>query len=824
LKTFRKILLYSLGFLLVLIVALAASVYLFQDRIIEQFIREANKSLNTPVKIGTLEVTLLEDFPNLSIVCRDVVIEDSYPGESALLTAKTVSFQLNPWEAWQGTYTIRGLSIRDSETHLRINRKGETNFNILKENKESDTEGSIQFSLKNVRLRSTVVYYTDKQNDQDFEFISTQLQSSIDIENDVYLIQAKGDVSTEKFRVGKTELLTGKDFNVTTTLRYFNTDRRIVLEPSTVAINESSFILKGEYSWLHKNTIDIQADGENTNIQTLLSLLPQSTSEALKQYQSSGDVYFSGTLRGTISETKNPGMSVKFGFNKATLSHPQYNVKIENATLNGSFATSDILKGSDGRLVLNDISGTLNNERFTGKLIVNDFIDSDILLHFEGRLDAASLLNFYPIPTLKNATGSLLAHLAFEGKPSWLKSKATAQKATATGSVQLDSINFVYGEREIPVKNLNGLLQFTNNDLALSSFSGQLGKSDFIMNGFFKNIITFLFFEDQPIGIETDLKARHIDLDELFTFGFSAEEAAKQYEFHISPNVYLNFNCDVDQLNYKRFNARNIKGDLLVKNQVAVSRHLAFESMDGRMSLNGIMDATNPKAIDVMSAFKVENIQVDSIFYVFENFDQTFIQDKHLKGQTTADVSLEMTLNQNLKMFPETLIADISATIKKGELNNFEPLQALNKYLDDEGLAQLRFAELKNDIHIENKTIYIPQMEIRSNVTTLQLSGTHTFDQQIAYKVVAPLRNKKKINIEEAGSALEELDGKAKVFLKITGTTEDYHVQYDGEAVRKKLANDFKKEVQELKDAFKLKGQKKKKELEVTDEEFDWEQ
>ncbi len=380
----------------------------------------------------------------------------------------------------------------------------------------------------------------------------------------------------------------------------------------------------------------------------------------------------------------------------------------------------------------------------------------------------------------------------------------------------------MYGEQKIPVKNLDGLLQFNNNDLALSSFRGQVGKSDFIMNGFFKNIITFLLFEDQPIGIETDVQSHNIDLDELFTFGFSTGDNNIQYEFHISPNVYLNFNCVIDQLNYKRFNARTIKGDLLVKNQVAVSRNLTFHSMNGSMSINGIVDATNPKAIDVMSAFKLQDIQVDSVFYVFENFDQDFIKDTHLKGQATADVSLEMTLDQNLKLFSETLIADINTTLTKGELNNFEPLQALNKYLDDEGLAHLRFAELKNDIHIENKTIYIPQMEIRSNVTTLQLSGTHTFDQQIAYKVMAPLRNKKKINIEEAGSALEELDGKAKVFLKITGTTEDYHIQYDGEAVRKKIANDFKKEVQELKDAFKLKGQKKKKELEVTDEEFDW--
>ncbi|MFN7233402.1 MAG: hypothetical protein ACK51D_05760, partial [Cyclobacteriaceae bacterium] len=57
---------------------------------------------------------------------------------------------------------------------------------------------------------------------------------------------------------------------------------------------------------------------------------------------------------------------------------------------------------------------------------------------------------------------------------------------------------------------------------------------------------------------------------------------------------------------------------------------------------------------------------------------------------------------------------------------------------------------------------------------------------------------------------------------RITGTTDNYKVVYDKEAVKKKISADLKKEVQELKDAFKLKGQKKKKELELTTEEFEW--
>jgi hypothetical protein len=181
-----------------------------------------------------------------------------------------------------------------------------------------------------------------------------------------------------------------------------------------------------------------------------------------------------------------------------------------------------------------------------------------------------------------------------------------------------------------------------------------------------------------------------------------------------------------------------------------------------------------------------------------------------------------MVLNQNLNLFQETLIGDISATIKNGELNNFEPLKKLKKFLDDESLDRLRFADLKNDIHIEKKTVYIPQMEIRSNVTSLKISGTHTFDQHIDYHIVTPLR-KRKANDPELLEAIEETSGQTNLLLKITGTTDNYKVSYDTKAVRKKIVSDLKNEAKELKDAFKNKGTQKKKEVELEkDDYFDW--
>ncbi|MBX2960911.1 MAG: hypothetical protein KF687_00280 [Cyclobacteriaceae bacterium] len=819
-KTFRKILFYTLLVILVALVSLVTSAFLFKDQIIKQFILKANEQLSTPVKIGKIDVSVFESFPDLSIVLDDVYVEDSHDGLYPLLTARRISFHLNPIEVYRGQYIIHGLKVIDSETTLKIDARGENNYTITK---ASYGGGQVRFELKNVNLKNTRFRYVDLQYNDEHILTSEQLYASIKTDNDIYYIVAKGDATTQQIKVGNLSLLEGKTFFVNTSLSYNDVEKKLLIQSANLQLSTSLFSVTGSYDWKESKNINLTAEGENTDIQTILSLLPENSSEAFRQYQSKGDIYFRASLVGEISEKESPAFSAQFGFTKATLLHPESKSKIENTSLEGSFATPSLRNVANAQLSLKNISGNLNSKPFKANLIIKNLDDPDVVLTFTGDVDAEALLSFYPIENITQASGVLSTDIAFEGRLSLLKKRATAQQVSTRGSIEARDLNLTFNKNDISITNLNGVFQFNNNDLALSNVSGLLGTSDFRMNGFFKNIITFILFENQPVGIEADLKSSFLNVDELFSYAFGKENSSgsdQEYEFKISPNVYLNFNCNVNRLTYKRFSGRSLQGDLLIKSQVALSRNIQVKTMGGNLSLNGTLNAVNPKAIAISNTFKLDGLSADSIFYVFENFDQTFIQDKHLKGKAYADVSMELTLNQNLKLFQETLVADIVATIKNGELNQFEPLKQLNKYLDDDGLSALRFADLKNEIHIENKTVYIPQMEVRSNVTVMQISGTHTFDQRIDYRIVTPLRSRKKIDINEAGSAIEEMEGRAKLYLKIIGTTDNYRVLYDTEAVKRKIADDLKKEVKELKDI--LQNKKKKKEVQLSTDEFDW--
>lgn len=383
-KTLRKIVFYLFITAVTLLLALVVSVFLFKDKILNQFVREANKQLNTPVKIGKMDVSVFESFPQLSIVLTNVYIEDSHPGIYPLVTAGHVSFQLNPMEVWNGIYTIKGLQVRDSETNLKINAKGVNNYDIMKEKSGDEPGNALSLALKNVKLTNTKVHYLDLSSSEDLDFTSEDLLASIEASGDLYSIQAKGEL-TSSLHISDKTYLTGKSFRINSDLVYDDAARSVSIKPSVLKLKGSSFTVEGEYRWKEKNIIDITSTGKDTDIQTLLSLLPESASKSFRKYQSKGDVYFKSKMKGEISRSRSPSLSVEFGFRDATIFHPEYKSRIEQASLEGSFASSAVSDPEKAVLVLKNITGELNKEPFAANFIIQNFKSPGVICDFKGR-------------------------------------------------------------------------------------------------------------------------------------------------------------------------------------------------------------------------------------------------------------------------------------------------------------------------------------------------------------------------------------------------------------------------------------------------------
>jgi hypothetical protein len=531
----------------------------------------------------------------------------------------------------------------------------------------------------------------------------------------------------------------------------------------------------------------------------------------------------SATLKyeGNWMNNGSPDFSVDFTINQLSLVHEKSSEELKRMQGSGSLRIPDANDLTQASLTLKNLKATLDEEIIAGKLQWDNFQNPYISFETSGRIDVNKLLKFYPVDAIESASGQLDINVSFSGATRELKRKEFIRKVKATGNIALEDIEIHLVDYNPYFSHINGQLDFSNDDVEIHQLSGDFGKSDFLLEGEFKNALAYLLFDNEKIGIDAHLTSDFIDMDELLSLG---PKEANPYIFSISPRLSVHFDCDIERLNFRRFKPENIKGDFKIRNQVAFSDQLTLNAMGGSMDLLGMADASRGDLVRVSSNATFNNIHIDSVFFVFENFNQNFLKDEHLKGTINADINTAMILSNNLKLYPETLQAQISTSIRNGQLNNFDPMQKLKPYLDETELRRLRFSELRNDIMIKDKTIFLPTMEISSNATDLVISGTHTFNQKINYSIQAPLVHSAKYDTDQQFGEIEKgATGQAMLYLKIVGTTSEYYVSLDKDKVRTKIAQDLKKEKAELKEIFRNKGKVAEEVQLEEDEYFEWE-
>ena len=102
---------------------------------------------------------------------------------------------------------------------------------------------------------------------------------------------------------------------------------------------------------------------------------------------------------------------------------------------------------------------------------------------------------------------------------------------------------------------------------------------------------------------------------------------------------------------------------------------------------------------------KPEKINIQQLFYAFNNFTQHFIVDKNIKGQLGGTLSFYAQWDSTLHLIPSSIKAMGDFQITNGELLNFEPMLKLSKYINVDELRHIRFKTLKNTIDISNRIV-----------------------------------------------------------------------------------------------------------------------
>lgn len=824
-KRFFKILKWTLFSFLGLLIAVSILIYTQQDRIVQAVVKAINEQLQAPVKVSKVDLSFFKSFPELSVRFHDVEITETL-SKSTLPMAhlKAIYCSFDPIDIWQGHFQFDKVILSDGEVALRITKTGQRNFDLFK-NKGTGKGQPVSFSLKHIKLEHVKVHYIDEGLGQAYALQAENTSARLNVVQNRYKIRLEGKIISQSIKIDELTFFRQKPLTLDTRFVYNDNTRQITFDQTKVKIHNASFVIAGDWD-LDRSFMNLKVGTESHDIQALIAILPEQYQQRITQYAPKGSVSINGRLQGYLTASESPEISLSFSCSNGSFQHPDYPGKLTAVAFQGEFNNGHAHSVATSQLRLHDFSGMLNEDALKGDFTIDNLNNPHVAFSIDGKAHLKNLLSFIKLPQLSEASGQISFQLHLEGDTKAFSSTNTLHQVHSSGEVNARDIFLRVKGLSKPLEKCSGNFVFNNQDVAVNDFSGNWGTSDFKLNGVFNNLLPYLLSEKQPLNIQAALQSHLIDLNEILAYKSdqgAPSEPHDQYVVHFPERISFDFQCAVDHIAFRRFDGRALKGQLSYDKKELLAKEVALRVGGGKFHLNGLANAEDPNNIKVHTHSTYDGISIDSVFYTFENFNQDFLVDKNLKGQIDADVRSYMEFDSLLHFNTKAFKASINATVQHGELNNFAPMEKLSKYVEEESLAHLQFSELQNNINIENETIYLPEMQIKSNVSTILISGTHTFDQHIDYHLMVPVKDFKKKDHDEAFGAIEDDGTQSNLFLTISGTTEDYKVSWDAKKTLRQVAINLKEEGKELKKAIKNKGlPKKKKEVQLSDDYFDW--
>jgi AsmA-like C-terminal region len=765
-----------------------ALLYFYQDDIKELFVKEVNDQINVSIDVGNIELTVFQDFPNISLLLQNVVVHNhhnfsstSFPSNvnNNILHASTLKIHADVIELLKNRIIkIKNIEIVNGNLNVLIDKKGNTNLDLITKNDSSSNKLNIEkilaknISLNYFQLKSKVHINLQKAN---FIFKIKFIKKETEIIGDFKIKDLKFTQENYIINIrnidGNTQLLHKKDKLKINDLDFVSNLGNIKIYDGYVSNNVSEIKLK--YN-------DIQAT----------KVLPFFPKNNFDKYDITGE--FNGELSLFLNSKKTSLSAIVLTNNASFIyENKDYSInKFESSLKCGNVndLTTYSVEVKSSQFESNEINASIN-------LSINNFKQKNIKANSKGT---------YKLNNYKNEViyiDSCLLNYNLENIDvtftDSIKLKSLINKSLSLkGKVQN-----LYGKykNDYKIENLNCLFEIKNNELLISDLKFIENNCHYALSTKLHNLLDLT--NNNLLKFKAKVEVDNFDLN------YHLDHLDKISK---SSNIIFDIIIDFHSNNFRfnNFNANNVSGLITYTNKTVNLIATEFNSCGGKIELNANLRALE-NSYFVGSEVIINDINIDSLFSSFQNFNQDFILDSHLKGKTTGTLLITSEFSKNFEFNWQRLNAELDLSIVKGELINFEPLENLSRFAKVEELQHVKFNKLENTIFIKDQIVTIPQMDINSSAFNISISGTHNFESEFSYHLKVLLsdilskRRKKKAQNSEFGEIEEDGQGRTMLFINIEGTPDEYNVKYDRKKAREKVSSDFKDEKNELRNIFK---------------------
>ena len=803
---FKKFLFW---FFIIFILFISVGVYIsfkYADKIEKLVIEELNKNLNRPITINDVEFSLFSKFPKASVKITQVNIEGIKKEDEAFIQAKSIYFSFDFMSLFGDEILINQIDIEDGEINISVDKKGNGNYNILKQTKKDNQNESI-LKIEEISLINVAIKYDNQQQKQLHKLFSDDTELSFNMGETQQFVVANFDGKIRQVKIP------GYSFKKEVTS---SGDLELIIDTKGVKylfkngeINGQNIFVEGFYQNQGRNALSFKL--KDADLDKITPFFPQNDDKTWASYKMEGDI----TIKGKLNTSLQGKTSLNADFN---LKNGQFVVnpdsKISDITFSGNFQQSSISNLNTAVITCDNFSFKLGNNALSGKGKVTQLSSLLIDAEIKGRLDMVSLVDAFAKDKLLSPTGTIQLNTKINGRLMDIIQNKNLESFTqikTEGDIEIIDFGFVIPNQKNSYQNISGKINFNNQNIQLIDFKGKINSTDFTLNGKI-NDYALALLNNAPLDISATVSANKFIMEEFINDEKKSSKNDDVYDFNLPEKLKLNLNINLESFAFRAFSATNIKGKVSLNRQVLVFENLDFNSSDGLVNLKGKIASLPSKNIIYEGQMNLKGLNLKKLFTEMENFGQGFLLAKHLKGNLESDIYFLAESDSALNINQEKIYCKAGIKIKNGELNQFEPMIDLQKFLQSEfkvslSLEDLKFSTLENNIEIVNRKIYIPEMKIASSGINLEVSGIHSFDQEINYlfkvKSNEVFKAKNNNQIDQKYGVVENNDRTATLPILMTGTVDNPKFSYDIKTKKVIVQENLQQEKKEIKNAFK---------------------
>ena len=730
-----------LGLVLLCLAVVTIYIHTQKPKLLAQLNAVLDEQIVGNLSIRNFDISLWRYFPNIELRLEDVTIRDTLK-HLPMITVSSLSTTVNLFEIFSKNKTIDDIIIEGGEFHLFTDSNGYKNNYVFQSRKIRQRPSSTdrgQLLIKRISIRNLSITIDDDLANKKIEMVIDNLKANLKRSDSVIRIRMQEKISMKTglgFNLAKGSYFKNSVIEGEWKMEW-NAGKKVISFDNPVSINNHPYELKGSFDLSPAKLFSIHFSTRDEDYAKATDILTAAIRQKIAVIKLNKPLNIYGSIEGSLLPRQEPYVNINWETKNNIMDVPE--LTFSDCSFRGNFlneVNKDSARGDpNSRITLHTFSGNMGGIQLQGEdITITNLQQSHLMFHLISSSNLDILDKNFELDNIRLLGGYADLALTYDGP----LSKDDIMVGQVEGIFHIRDASIEYVPHNLLFTSCNGDISFFPDSIAIDKFHCQYKKNEFNVTGYGTNVSKKIIMksdeEKAVIRLSVSSPALNLeDFDALFGKRVRTERNSKSKASfsktaasldRILNNSSIDLKLKSDHLKRGNLDATHFQTHIIFYSArweiPALSLHLA----DGDILTQGHLRKSGENVHEANIQARINNVDIQKLFFAFNDFGQHGIQSKNLRGQVTMDANLHAGLSATGKLMPGSVVSTLNFSIKDGALVDFEPLSSIKNFvLKDRDLQNIRFAELNDKLEINADLAKVHRMEISSTALHMFVEG-----------------------------------------------------------------------------------------------------